>query len=48
LEYKHVTLTHGYIYSLLLDTITVSVKAVNHSGQSLGGKMMLPVDAAIA
>jgi len=37
-----------YTYSLFLDTITKSVKAVNHSGQSLGGKMMLPVDAAIA
>jgi hypothetical protein len=26
----------------------VSLKAVNNSGQSLGGKMMLPVDVAIA
>lgn len=48
LEYKQVTVTHGYIYSLFLDTITIFVKAVNHSGQILGGKMMFPEDAAIA
>jgi hypothetical protein len=48
LEYKEVTITHGYIYSLFLDIVTISVKAVNHSGQSLGGEMMFPVAAAIA
>jgi len=48
LECKQVAVTHGYIYSLFLDTVTIFVKAVNHSGQSRGGKMMLHVDAAVA
>jgi hypothetical protein len=47
-EYKQLQYYMGTYTVCFWTPSSISVKAVNHSGQSLGGKMTLPTYAGIA